>query len=116
MIKILTTKEKFKATIRAIQIIIDKLEKDKVGYREWDLVQANAYIVILNILSRKLRSKLITIEERSANYRFRYSMDEVHAMVLVYYYQMAQFKSQLDPYSDAALQEASRPIFMKLLS
>lgn len=116
MIKILTTKDKLKATIRGLQIIIDKLTKDKREYREWDLIQANAYLPALNSLSRKLRTKLISLEERPSNYRFRYSIDELHAMVLVYYYQMAQFKSQLDPYCDAALQEASGPIFLKLLS
>ncbi len=116
MIKILTTKDKFKATIRALHVIIDQLEKNKAKYHEWDLVQTNAYLIVLHALSRKLRSKLIILENRPSNYKFRYSIDELHAMVLVYYYRMAQFKSQLDPYSDAALNEASVPIFLRLLS
>lgn len=115
MIKILTTKDKFKATIQALQIIIDKLAKDKYQYQEWDRVFANAYLGTLNTLSRKLRSKLINLEEKPSNHRFRYSIDPIHAAAFMYYYRMQAFKEKLNPYCISVMEEVSGSVLLKLL-
>lgn len=112
MIKLKLTKNKLITFINSITQITECLRANKKDLKDWPLIQANTHLLILDELSRKLRSKLILIETRTGQHILTYSINEMHALVFI------SHKSIYtpDPYTMAVIEDISGVIFLKLLS
>lgn len=74
--------------------------------------QANAHLYVLYGISKKMRTKLILVEDMAPNKRFKYPIDEIQALVLMSCPDIVN----KDPYCTAVIQEISNPIFQHLLN
>jgi len=112
MIKLKLTKNKLITFINSITQITECLRANKKNLKDWSLIQTNTHLLVLDELSRKLRSKLILIETKPGHYHLTYSINEMHALVFI------SHKSIYtpDPYTMAVVEEISSSIFLKLLS
>ncbi len=102
-----------------IEIITKQLHKNKISEKEWPLARTNAHLDVLEELSRKIRSKLVLIEEKPLSSPLTYSISKIQAFILVANKDICKGsnqKSYLDPFSQALLEEISVPVFQKLLS
>lgn len=112
MIKLKLTKDKFIAVISVLDAIIDRLNKQIPSMKQ-DMAYARikADVYVLQDLSRKMRSKLVMIEDRSGSHPMTYSVTEPQACCIMQYYT----PNTKQPYSMAIMQEISDPIYQKLL-
>lgn len=118
MIKLKITKDKLKSVIQIVGLITTQLRKDKPNLKEWPLAHTNVHLHVLDKISRKMRSKLVMLEDKPGNQVITYSIDEIHALVIVVNVKIdkdSQWR-EWDPYSKAVFQEISTVIFQKLLS
>lgn len=112
MIKLKLTKEKFITVINVITGITQQLRAYH-GSLKYDItrMQANAHLYILDDLSRKMRSKLIMIEDKYNDHQFTFSINEMQALV----FHVNTGICTHTPYATAIIQEISVPICKRLL-
>lgn len=114
MIKLKITKIKLKAIVNAITAITNDL-RTRIQLMKYDMgrAQANAHLYILDDLSRKIRSKLILIENYPETYRLTFSINEMQAYVII----IADNKIfTSSPYVMSIMSEVSDIIYKKLLN
>lgn len=112
MIKQKITKDKFIAIIHAITGITNKLRNDTQNMR-YDVIRArtNAYLYIMDDLCRKMRSKLVLIENKPGTYSINLAVNEMQAFVL----NLNKGICKYDPYTDSVFHELCDNLFKKLL-
>lgn len=112
MIKLKLTKNKLITFINSVTQITECLRTNKKDLKDWQLIQANTHLLVLDELSRKLRSKLILIETKPGQHNLTYSINEMHALVYISHKGIYV----PDPYTMAVIEDISSHIFLKLLS
>jgi len=110
MIKLKLTKDKFIALINSVTAITECLRNNKKDLTGWPLMHANAHLMVLEELSRKMRSKLVLMEYRPGTYTFTWSINEIQALVFI----TNKGIFNPDPYTLAIIEEISSPFFRKL--
>lgn len=117
MIKLSLTKDKLKSTVQMVHALIESIRKNKNSLNDWPLIQANAHLYVLDDLSRRMRSKLVLMEDKSGIHPVKYSINEIQAMILISYNDILSHDSPgMNPYSYSLFKEISGTLFQKLLS
>lgn len=112
MIRLKLTKDKFISIIKVVEAIIHQIETN-LSVQPRDIVYArmNADIFELKELSRKMRSKLVMMEDHQRNHPFKYTITPTQASCIMQYKNSCSY----DSYSISVIQEISVSIFHKLL-
>lgn len=112
MIKIKITKGKLASMVISITSLTQKLRAD-IHNMKYDMARAstNAHLYVLDDLSRKMRSKLILLEDKPSIHQLYFSINEIQALVIIIHKQNISH----NPYSMAVMHEISDMIFKKLL-
>ena len=113
MIKLKLNKDKLISFARVVDDISKKL-KAKISLMPVDILkaEANAHLANLKDLSKRIRSKLVMLEDEPGPKRLTYSVNEMQAFAVMKYEGLYEH----DPYQKATIQEISVPIYKILLN
>lgn len=115
MITLRLTKHKIASMIHIVQDIIAALTRDRQALtHSLKRAEISAHLFVLEDLSRKLRRKLIDVENRFSDYKFNLSVNEMQAYLLVLYRNDALFNNQKS-YHVLTMAQITEPIFKHLL-
>lgn len=111
------TKDKFKAFIQVIDFIRGQLEKEKFHPKRFSLAVIKAHLYVLDKLSRKMRTKLPMLEDRTGNHIIRYEIDPIQILVLISHKDITVPDAPgMNPYSYSVFMEITQHIYQKQLS
>lgn len=112
MIKLKISKDKFIAIISSITGIRNKIYSG-IPHLEYNLLraQANAHVYILDDLSRKMRSKLVLMENMQGSNKITFSVNEMQAFVIVSNSNVFTHSA----YAMSVMNEVGETIFKRLL-
>lgn len=112
MIKLKLTKEKFSLTIGVLTKVIHTLDNMLMGMKPTiEFCRVKSDFCELKELSRKMRSKLVIMEDKPNKHPLTYSVTEIQAFIIMYYRNICKH----DPYSESIMNDISETIFKKLL-
>lgn len=112
MIKLKLTKEKLSLVIGVLTKVIDTLDNTIMNMKPTiEFCRVKSDLCELKEISRKMRSKLVIMEDKPNKHPITYSVTEIQAFIIMYYRNICRY----DPYSESIMNDISETIFKKLL-
>jgi len=116
MIKLHLNKYKLISVIKITEMIKQILPSEfAVVTLSLKRAEITAHNFVINELSRKLRSKYISIEHKPGTHNFFISIDEMQAYILMLYYH-PDLSESITPYDLSVMGEILTPCFKHLLN
>lgn len=117
MEKLTLTKDKLQAVVQILTSLIFQIENEIIYQKDWPRILSNAHLFFFREFSRKVRKKLINLEDARGDKRVRYQIDPMQAAVLLSHRDKVKADSPgMDAYAYGVFVEISGQLFKKLLS
>lgn len=114
MIKLQLNRYKLISLIKIVGEVIETVKADRAElHYTTKRMELAAHLYTLQELSRKSRTKYISIEHKPPMQNFIFSVDEMQAYVLMLY---KDIRIEKTGYDNLSMQEISVPIFKQLLN